>query len=1324
MIDPNAEWIGNVQPTGLVVSANVLARHGLNPAEQTRADTETIRALLSDDEDGPALRDPWSFFTQVLGWRAPQVAGTVNGPAVPADLSIRIEESAADLAPHWAVSDPDKGWQLLVRLEGPGVEPDQRGALRNWEATPHQQLERLLRETGVPAGLLLTDNELRVVHAPRGETSGWLKFPLRSLGEVGGRPMLGGLKLILSSFRLHNDAPDRRLTGLLKESREAQAEVSTKLAAQVLGALHELLRGLHSADRARIEALAASRPAHLYEGLLTVLLRLVFLLYAEDRDLIPSHADGEARALYDQGYGVRSLYSRLLDEAARYPDTMDERRGAWARLLALFRLVHRGDGTGWIRSRGGKLFDPDAFPFLQGQDTAADPPAPAIVSDGSILRILDLLLNLDGEQLSYRTLDVEQIGSVYETVMGFTVETRPGPALAIRAGKNDRTPVFVDVAALAARKGAERAKYLKEEADRNSVTDRVGKPLAAAADPAGVAAALRPIVDERASPGGQIAPPGTPLLQPTDERRRTGSHYTPRGLTEPIVRHALEPAFERLGPNATPQQILDLKVCDPAMGSGAFLVEACRALGARLVKAWERWPETRPTIPPDEDAELHAKRLVAQRCLYGVDKNPLATDLAKLSLWLATLARDHEFTFLDHALKSGDSLVGLTRAQIEAAHWDTSKLGLPLFRQLVNDRVAEAMRGRTEIQAAPDDTARAIQEQRHRSLEKRLKEIRLIGDAVVAAFFVENKPKAREKKRAETESMLAASAIPWDKLAAIATRLELGEYPLTPFHWEIESPEVFSREDPGFDAVVGNPPFLRGKSISTHFGDSFSHWLEACNPGGTRSADLVAHFFRRAFGLIRPGGVFGLIATSTIGQGDTRDTGLANILENGGAIVRATRRLRWPGEAAVVVSVVHVTKNQTRVRPILDERPVGRISAYLVEGHLDRSPAQLEANHRIAFQGSVVLGIGFTFDNQAASSGAASSLDHMRQLLNKDTRNGKVIFPYIGGEEINTHPCHKHHRYVIDFFDRPLGRRSSLSLWKDMNASEKAQCLTRGLVPVDYPAEVAEDWPELLDIIRQKVKPERDIQKRKALRERWWQYADKRPGLYGAIRSLPSVLVTGAAAVMHHMIASVSSDLVFSHKTIVFALSTRSSFAALQSSVHELWSRSFGTTFGSVDALTYNPTQVFRTFPFPPGFKTDDRLETAGRNYHDYRAALMVERNEGLTKTYNRFHDRNETAGDIGRLRDLHAAMDRAVLEAYGWKDLAERAAAISLDEASEDDHTYQGRLFWPSDFRDEVLARLLTLNAERHADEMKLGVGVERVGMLEADEIDLEEEV
>ena len=325
-------------------------------------------------------------------------------------------------------------------------------------------------------------------------------------------------------------------------------------------------------------------------------------------------------------------------------------------------------------------------------------------------------------------------------------------SLAIKAGKHNRTPVFVDLETLGATKGKDRIKLLKEEADRGQISSSVAKAVEAANSSAEFAAALDPIVDERGSPKKHEIAAGTPILQPTDERRRTGSHYTPRRLTAPIVKYALEPAFERLGPDATPEQILDLKVCDPAVGSGAFLVEACRALAARLVEAWSRHPAEKPVIPPDEDEELHARRLVAQRCFYGVDKNPLASDLAKLSLWLATLARDHEFTFLDHAVKCGDSLVGLDGEQIAALHWDTSKPGLPLFRKFVEDRVAEATKARAKIQTAPDDTMRVVLEQKHRQVEKSVELLCVLGDAIISAFFAEDKPTAREKRRTTIES--------------------------------------------------------------------------------------------------------------------------------------------------------------------------------------------------------------------------------------------------------------------------------------------------------------------------------------------------------------------------------------------------------------------------------------------------------------------------------------------------------------------------------------------------------------------------------------------
>jgi len=722
---------------------------------------------------------------------------------------------------------------------------------------------------------------------------------------------------------------------------------------------------------------------------------------------LPSLNEAHARDVYEQSYSLRGLYTKLVEDAALHPDTMDERRGAWGRLLALFRLIHSGHRSHFVQARGGKLFNPDAFQFIEGRKTSTDRPRVLEVSDGCLLRILEGLMTLKGERggprerLSYRALDVEQIGSVYETAMGFKAQLAEGRSLAIKAGKNNRTSVFVDLDLLAAAKGKDRIKHLKEEADRGQLSANVARAVEAAEDTGELAAALDPIVDERASPKKHAIAAGTPILQPTDERRRTGSHYTPRSLTEPIVGRALETAFERLGRNAAPEQLLDLKVCDPAMGSGAYLVEACRAIAAKLVDAWSRFPEKRPAIPPDEDEELHARRLVAQRCLYGVDKNPLATDLAKLSLWLATLARDHEFTFLDHALKSGDSLVGLNQAQIAAADWDASKPGLPLFRQLVKERVTEAMKGRAEIQAAADDTARAIQEARHRSLEARLKDIRLIGDAVIGAFFAEDKPKAREKKRADVESWLGGSPVAWDKLGALAATLKHGAHPLGPFHWEIEFPEVFARDNGGFDAIVGNPPFAGKNTIASSNRSDYLRWLQTLHEGAHGNADLVSHFFRRVFGLLRSSGVFGLIATNTLGQGDTRSTGLTTIIVQGGPIRRAIRRLKWPGEAAVTVSVVHVAKGRV-VTPVLDGQPVRRISAYLVEGNLDRSPARLAANAGKAFVGSYVLGMGFTFDDAAAAKGDAENLKAMGDLLAGDPRNGERIFPYIGGDEVNT----------------------------------------------------------------------------------------------------------------------------------------------------------------------------------------------------------------------------------------------------------------------------------------------------------------------------------
>ena len=336
------------------------------------------------------------------------------------------------------------------------------------------------------------------------------------------------------------------------------------------------------------------------------------------------------------------------------------------------------------------------------------------------------------------------------------------------------------------------------------------------------------MIDTAATP--DLVPAGAMVLQPSEARRRSGSHYTPRELTEPIVRTTLEPILARLrGPGGEPprpEAILDLKICDPAMGSGAFLVEACRQLGDALIESW-RIHEAAPDVPASEDEVVFARRLIAQRCLYGVDRNPMAVDLAKVSLWLATLAKEHPLTFVDHALRHGDSLVGLSRRQLEAFHWDASNP--PLLRGLGMRDALDAYAGlRRRIRAA--DTNVSDWELRDWWDQARfeLAKVRLFGDLATAAFFDATKPKEREAKNGEyARAVLNGEA---DQHRGWLAERRRADPPLAPFHWEIEFPEVFEREPsagsmrprarsrkrsrPGFDAIVGNPPFA-GKDTVT-----------------------------------------------------------------------------------------------------------------------------------------------------------------------------------------------------------------------------------------------------------------------------------------------------------------------------------------------------------------------------------------------------------------------------------------------------------------------------------------------------------------------------
>ena len=1292
------DWLGFLQPVGLVVTppALVAAQAVLPRGAGTLIPLQQrLIECVEATPEGARLSDFPRFAREILDWRETDLHGGPGAPLLPDELCAPLPAYGETLRPTYAVPVDSKAetptWVILVQClrEGVALDADHAGESDGWTASPQARFERLLRDTGVEIGLLSNETHLRLVYSPRGESSGHLTWPVQALTEVAGRPLLSALHLLLCADRLFVERTERRLPSLLRESRKYQSEVSTRLAEQVLMSLHELLRGFQAADEASKRSLlaqtAATDPQHIYGGLLTVLMRLVFLLYAEEKGLMPRDP------VFVRNYAVGGLFERLRADADRSPDTMDQRYGGWAWLLTLFRLVFEGGGRRdaavdlKLPPRQGELFNPDAYPFLEGRqlgdirvvdEGVAEPPR---VSDGCLFRVLAGLLVLDGERLSYRTLDVEQIGSVYEAMMGFELCAATGSSVAVRPNH-----VVVNLEALLGHKPADRDRVLREEA---------GCEL-----PAKAAAALKAAVtvdDVVAALGqGRRLSPRTPTpiatgalyLQPGEERRRSGSHYTPRALTEPIVSKALEPVLAALGERPTPAQILALKVLDPAMGSGAFLVEACRQLGAALEAAWLSHGGT-PVIPPDEDTRLHAMRLVALQCLYGVDKNPYAVNLAKLSLWLVTLAREHAFTFLDHCLRHGDSLVGLTAAQVSNFVLPGKALAGGLFKSDAT-ALTVAAAARAKIHATGDDgdwNKRDAFEEAERALEGPRRK----GDLCIAAFFAKDKDKAREAERAALrekwkyawesppESVVQRDAVRAE-LEAVVARLRSGARPVLPFHWEVEFPEVFGRDNPGFDVVVGNPPFAGKNNLIAGSRDGYIDWLKSLHAESHGNADLVAHFFRRAFSVLRHGGTLGLIATNTIAQGDTRSSGLRWICLHGGTVYAAMRRLKWPGLAAVVVSVAWIGKGEVAGPFVLDEREVPMITAYLFHagGHVD--PECLSGNAGGSYVGSYLLGLGFTFDD---TNPDATPVAEMQRIINADPRNAERIFPYIGGEEVNTSPTHAHHRYVINFGD--------------------------------VQEEVAREWPDLMAIVETKVKPQREKDNRDVRKRYWWRFGETTPALFRAIAGRERVLVTAQTS-KYRSYVFLAPRQVFDQKLIVFPTARVSQFTVMSSRPHETWASFFGSTLE--DRSVYTPSDCFETFPFPPDWETNPTLEAIGQTYYDFRAALMVRNNQGLTATYNRFHDPDERDPDILRLRELHAEMDRAVLDAYGFTDIPtdcifrldyeEPEDSVGDEEAPAKRRKKKPwRLRWPEEVHDEVLARLLELNRQRAEAERLAGL-------------------
>ncbi len=1251
---------------------------------------------VGEGASAAASDDPFAMFDAPAP-KAPPPAETASEPAAGA-----TEEASPYLALVWVLTD-----DIGAQANASDIDLDRAETLTGpWHTTPTAKFERLLRHAGVPVGFVASPTALRLVYAPQGESTAHLTFRLAHLTERAGRPLVAALELIVHASRSYSADAAHTIEGLLRESRRRQADVTKELAGQVFEAVELLLAGFEQAAardphatwlRAALEA----PDDHLYQGVLSVVLRLVFLLYAEAQGLVPTH-----ERTYAAHFSVLGLFDKLTEDAGAHPEAMHLRFGAYGRLIALFRGVFLGvrHGTFHLPPRSGRLFDPNAYPFLEGghpSDSAAINLATQRaevrlpqVDDGTLYHVLRRLIVFEGQRLSYKALDVEQIGAIYESLMGYHV--LPLETAALRLGKGG---VWVECAELRGASATERKRLLKEVCEMSPA--HIEKVEVALKETEEDSALLERLADltpgRKAHKARHRALPGRLVLQPGEERRRSGSHYTPRWLCEKVTARTLEPILACLGPSPAVEDILQLKVCDPAMGSGAFLVAACRLLASEVVAAWTRSGELAAISEAHGDAHLHARRLVAQRCLYGVDKNAKAVELAKLSLWLVTMAADLPFTFVDHTLRHGDSLVGLDLKQLSAFHWQP-KAQMETVTQALDQALKDAQAARQTIaELANRDDPSAVTQKRLalQDANDATHDMRVLADVCVGAFFAADKPAAREKERLRRLDLVqralgtpqAARQQPGDQLAladdspvasnkaedaekAWAELRALAQDIRTqhaPFHWWLEFPEVFyaTRPDPlsnfkvagatDMEAFIGNPPFMGGRMITFRVGEAYNEWVTL--DGTSMNADLSAHFFRRAAALLGEHGALGVIATNTIDQGDTRSAGLQNIAARGWRLYDATTDMAWPGSAAVTVSVVHASHGSpsTHVSNRLNAKEVVALNSRLQPKAERPDPKPLLSNKGCAFQGSIILGMGFTLTPEERDA-----------LVLQNPRNAERIFPYLGGKEVNTSPTQAFDRYVINF-----GTMSE---------------------------EKAADWPDLLDIVRASVKPERAKQKRKALRERWWRFAETRPALTEAIAGLPRCLVNSRVS-KHLTFAFQRNSYVFAESLYAFPLASDTAFAILQSRIHEVWARLLSSSMKT--DLRYAASDCFDTFPFP---EPDPRtvmppLEVAGSALYEARAAFMRDTQQGLTPTYNALKDpahkgpNGQTDPAIRNLRHLHEAMDRAVLAAYGWQDI-EVPPFCPSDTTPEAIAAHAKAM---QTFEDEVLDRLHTLNHHRH---------------------------
>ncbi|MEU6771729.1 DNA methyltransferase [Streptomyces sp. NPDC046759] len=1316
--EQHEDWLRLLRPDGPFISLPELVKafpQGLDTIpDDTRARLRQAWAEVQEDPD--LLRPSWErlVLTALLGWRAP---GLHEGAAIPESLragantpdAVLLGPGQSGLAPRALFFRTDDWGGSLTRPHG------DRPGLADRAAD-------LCRARNVPLALLTNGREWALVHARPKEATTVAVFDADLWSE---EPILArAFASLLTAGRVArppvdtDGKPSDSTAGLFARTADAQSDVTDTLGRQVREAVSLLVAELSRLDREESGRILNGVPAKdVYEGALTVMMRLVFLLYAEEQRLLPAGDE-----LYDEAYAVGPLHQELETSRSLHGDELADSVGAtWPRLLAVFAAIHGGctHDRLWIPAYGGSLFDPSRFPWL----------VDAEVTDRVVFEILDALLTLRSrkgfkgkERLSYKGLDVEQIGHVYEGLLEYGCRWADEPYVGVSFGRDKKYEAVLPLA------------RLEEWAAAGTLADEVA--AAAGTKPATVTAAQTksgpipaeletacgndaPLVERAAAFSGlygidlrgepKVWPAGSVVVVRSGNRRDTGTHYTPKALAEEIVEHTLAPLCYSPGPAEGAQpgvwkaksadELLKLRILDPAMGSGAFLVSACRYLSDRVVEAWLREPELPPEIARDVDRDDHeqlhqiARRLVADRCLYGVDRDHMAVELAKLSLWLVTLAKGRPFSFLDHALRCGDSLVGVIDVrQLKAFHleWQDRQLSPEVARALdrTETLLSEAAELRRKIESTPVSDIRVVRDKAQLLVkaEALSGKLRLAADAVVgaalaaegisdeeasdisgeenvggargAARFRDAKEDAKSRayrNRLEAVAGLVATALeegPGAEEAAVRARGIVEGWlkgpraeAVRPLHWPLEFPEVMGVGTAGgFDAVVGNPPFVGGLMISGPLGQDYREYLVNRVGGGQRgSADLCAYFLLRNLDLA-PENRTGIIATKTIAQGPTRAVGLEQATSKNWIINRAIKSQPWPGTAHVEVALIWLSRSiRASEAVLLDNKPVDGITPLLTaRSQVVGKTQPLAANEAKAFQGSNLLGKGFIL-----------SPDQARALIEEDRKNKDVLFPYYNGDDLNQRTGEPAPRWVINFRD-----------WSQ---------------------EAATQYEGPFAIVEKKVKPERSTNTDKRRREVWWCFTRPTIELYESIDHLDQVIAICQTS-STQLPAMLPKNSVFDQKLVVFPTQSYAELAFRSSEFQFWWTVKYGAT--RTADLVYTPTTCCAPLPLP---ELNEELADLGNELEAVQKRVGL----ALTPLSQSIHSPKESTADIVKLREIHRRIDHAVLASYGWD--------VDLEYGFHE--TRRGtRYTMSSKAQIKILDLLLQLNHKRYEEEVKRG--------------------